>query len=67
MFLHVSLLFTLYKTFENRQQLNIPSSVTWKKKETSGKPPTGLEPVIFGLGGRRVIHYATKAGVGNTR
>ena len=25
-----------------------------------------LEPTIFGLGGRRVIHYATEAGVNNT-
>ena len=41
--------------------LKIISSV--KKRKPKATPPTGLEPAIFGLGGRCVIHYATEAGV----
>ena len=37
-----------------------------KKKERKETPSTGLEPAIFGLGGGRVIHYATEASVYNT-
>ena len=41
------------------------SSVTWKNREPKDTPRTGLEPAISGLGGPRVIHYATEAGVYN--
>ena len=53
MFLHVSIPFTFYKIE--------------KRYEPSDTPPTGLEPAIFGLGGRHVIHYATEAGVDSTQ
>ena len=38
-----------------------------KKKERSDTPLRGLEPAIFGLGGRFVIYYATEAGADSTQ
>ena len=38
-----------------------------KKMKTSDTQPTVLEPANPGLGGRRVIHYATETGVDNTK
>ena len=38
--------------------------VSLEKREPKATPPTGLEP---GLGGRRVIHYATEASIDNTQ
>ena len=64
MFRPGSLPLIFYKILE-KSFANISPSVAWKK-EPKDTPLTGLEPAIFGLGGRRVIHYATEAGVDNT-
>ena len=43
------------------------SSLEPVQKGPRDTPPTGLEPAIFGLGGRRVVHHATEADVDNTQ
>ena len=52
---------TFYKILENRKQTYLLQYLG--KKNQKDTPLTGLEPAIFGSGGRWVIHYATVAGV----